>query len=154
MRIFFIILSIILLSPILVKATNRDTILNAVISKPYFYNVIKGKDEKIFAGTSDGIFEISGSDLLQYNNQVGYLTADKTGNPIIDLYGISHYSDRQYLHLLPYPDFGREEYHTSSERNFYICSGGRLYIYDLTDYSLSYPLHSIRSISENLVSSY
>jgi hypothetical protein len=132
----------------------RDTVLNMVISKPNFYNVIKSGDDRIFAGTSEGIFEIKGVNLSHYGSNQGYLTIDKKGNPIIDSNGVKYYSEKKYAHLLPYPELAREEYHTSNGNTFYICSGGRLYIYDIFPYEYSYPNHSFRTISNVLLGTY
>lgn len=133
----------------------RDTILNTIISKPFFYNILKNEDNKIFAGTSEGIFEIIGSTISHYGSQKGYITTNKEGKPIIDRNGIKYHRDRTYSHLLPYADISSERgYHVSHGNIFYLCSGGRLTIFDIMPYSFSYPNHSIRSISKDIIGSY
>ena len=132
----------------------KDTILNMVLSKPYFYNVIQTKNNKIFVGTSKGIFTLNGTSLIPYNDKKGYITSNSEGIPIIDTIGIRYYSERKYIHLLPFPDMAREEYHASNENEMYICSGGRLHIYDILPFGYSYPNHSFRTISKDLIGTY
>ncbi len=133
---------------------SKDTVLNMVLSKPFFYNVIQGKEGKIYAGTSKGIFELDGTTLNPYDDRVGYIITSKLGVPDIDPAGIRYYKEKKYLHLLPYPEMSREEYHASNGNLFYICSGGRLYIYDLLTYGYSYPNHSFRTISKDMLGTY
>lgn len=142
------------LGQVTLLAESRDTILNMVLSKPYFYNLIKSTDGKIFAGTSEGIMEIVGMRLLTVSDAKGYITTDLKGRPVIDSSGIRYYKEKKYVRLLPYPDVSREEYHVSAKNQFYICSGGLLYFFDLPRYEISYPYHSIRSISKNIVGTY
>jgi len=137
------------------NAQSMDTVLNAVISKPFFYNVLKGKENKIFAGTSEGVFEITGITIKPYSGEKGYITTDKEGLPILDKNGIKFYRGSAYSHLLPYPEMGSERsYHVGRENLFYLCSGGRLFIFDIIPYKYSYQNHSIRSISKDLVGTY
>lgn len=137
-----------------IQAQSKDTILNMVISKPYFYNVLTGANGKVYGGTSEGIVEIQGTSIRQYDRNKGYITTDKSGLPIIDVNGIGTYKERRYLHLLPYPEEAREEFHTKKDDLFYVCSGGRLYIFDLVQYGYSYPNHSFRTISKDLLGTY
>ena len=137
-----------------IQAQLKDTILNMVLSKPYFYNVLSVTDGKVYAGTSEGIVEIQGTSIRQYGSQVGYITTDKAGLPKIDTDGISIYTERKFIHLLPYPETAREEYHANAGNVFYVCSGGRLYIFDLVLYDYSYPNHSFRTISKDLIGTY
>jgi hypothetical protein len=136
------------------NAAERDTVLNAVYSHPFFYNVLADKKGSIFAGTSEGIFRLEGTKLLPYKKEEGYITLDKSGDPVISPDGIKNYYERKYLYLLPFPELARDEYHAGSEDHFYICSGGRIYIYDIVPYSYSYANYSIRTISENFVGTY
>jgi hypothetical protein len=137
-----------------VVAQPRDTVLNMLLSKPYFYNVIKGGNGKIYSGTAEGIFEIDGLALRQYGRMPGYVTIDKKGNPAIDSTGLRFYKERKYLHLLPYPEMAREEYHAGTDDQFYVCSGGRLYFFDIVPYAYSYPNHSFRTISKDFLGTY
>jgi len=136
------------------SAQSRDTLLNMVRSEPYFYNLIKGEDGKILAGTSEGIFEVYGLAIRPFDSRKGYITSDVNGSIIIDDSGIRFYSERKYMHLLPYPDISRDEYHAATSQNLYISSGGRLYIFDLVPYEYIYPYHSIRTISRDFVGTY
>lgn len=135
-------------------AQNKDTVLNTLYSNPYFFNLIQLNDGKVLAGTSGGIVEINGTELRQVDSRIGYVGVNKEGKPSIDSTGIFYYSERKYLHLLPYPELAREEFHASQNNKFYICSGGRLYIFDIVLYKLSYPFHSVRSISQDAVGTY
>lgn len=135
-------------------AQNGDTVLNTIISSPYFYNIIQLGENKVFAGTSEGILEINNTSLRQSDSRIGYITSNKDGIPIIDTTGIFYYDEKKYLHLLPYPEIVRDEFHASQGSKFYICSGGKLYIFDIVAYKLEYPFHSVRSISKDLVGTY
>lgn len=133
---------------------NRDTILNMVISKPYFYNLAKTADNKIYVGSSDGIMQIDGIKVSQYDMAKGYVMLSEKGIPTIDTTGIRYYKERKFLHLLPFPEMNRDEYHSNAGDYFYICSGGRIYIFDIVPYEYSYPNHSIRTISKDFVGTY
>jgi hypothetical protein len=136
------------------KAGNRDTVLNMVLSKPFFYNVIKSEDGRVFVGTSEGIYQLEGTKMVNFVSKKGYVTILKNGEVGINPEGIKNYIERKYLYLLPFPNLVRDEYHAGTKDYFYICSGGRIYIFDIVPYQYSYANHSIRSISENLVGTY
>lgn len=135
-------------------AQNTDTMLNMVLSKPFFYNVLQAKDGNIYTGTAEGIFKLEGGDLKPFSNQKGYITLNKEGIPVINPEGIKNYNEKKYLYLLPYPDQSRDEYHAGTNEHFYVCAGGRLHIFDILPYKYNYPNHSIRTISENFVGTY
>lgn len=137
-----------------IKAQVKDTILNMVLSKPYFYNLVKSESGQVFVGTAEGVFELNGTELRQFDRNPGYIKTDKQGRPVIDHNGVRYYSEKKYSHLIPFPDYGGYEYHASHGNHFYVCSGGRLFIFDLLAYEYSYPNHSIRSISRDFVSTY
>ena len=144
---------------LLVSAESRgqyqDTVLNAVISKPFFYNIQKSEGNTLFAGTSEGIFEIDDVSLRPYSPEKGYITINKKGEPIIDKNGIKFHRSNAYSYLLPYPEMGSERsYYVGLENLFYLCSGGRLLIFDILPYRYSFPNHSIRSISKDLTGTY
>lgn len=136
------------------QQVSTDTVLNMVLSEPFFYNVLADIKGNIYAGTSNGIIKLNGKEQVFIKDESGYITLDKEGNPIIAPEGISNYHEKKYLYLLPYPDQVRNEFHSGTESQFYICSGGRLYIYDILPYSYSYDNHSIRSISPHFVGTY
>jgi hypothetical protein len=143
----------ILLTPIL-KANTRDTVLNAVYSKPFIYNVLKNGKGTIFVGTAEGIFEIVGTNLIPYSKDKGYIELGKDDDPIINPDGIKNYKERKYVYLLPYPELALDEFHAGIDNYFYISSGGRIYIFDIVPYSKTYRNHSVRTISENFVGTY
>jgi AraC-like DNA-binding protein len=138
----------------LASAQTRDTLLNMVRSDPYFYNVIKWNGDRVLAGTSEGIIELDGVTIRPIDPRKGYLTSNDKGELSIDDAGIRYYTERKFLHLLPYPDISRDEYHAATSNNLYISSGGRLYIFDLVPFDYSYPYHSIRTISRDFVGTY
>ena len=135
-------------------AAEGDTVLNMVISKPYFYNVVQNDKGDIYAGTAKGSYAIHGEKIDFSNAKSGYLKLGKNGAPEIDSTGISNHESTRYLYLLPYPSEKRQEYHTGNGQYFYIVSGGRLFIFDIVPYSITYRNQSIRSISKNLVGGY
>lgn len=135
-------------------ASDADTLLNLVISKPVFYNVIQNGQGEVYAGTADGIYKIEGEAISQFDRQSGYIRFNRKGKPEIDSSGISNHESFQYLHLLPYPDEKRQVYHTGTAEQFYMVSGGRLYMFDIVPYGVSYKNQSIRSISKHLVGGY
>jgi len=132
----------------------RDTLLNMVRTKPYFYNLIMDGDNRVLAGTSDGVMEIDGVAIHPYDSRKGYITTDANGSVVIDEVGIKYHSEKKYLNLLPYPEVNREQYYVITNDQLYISSGGRLYIFDLVRYKYSYPYHSIRTISKDFVGTY
>lgn len=77
-----------------IHAQSKDTILNMVLSKPHFYNVINGTNGKVYAGTSEGIVEVEGTLIRQNGSQIGYITTDKAGLPKIDSNGIGNYKEK------------------------------------------------------------
>lgn len=136
------------------QAAERDTILNTVYSKPFIYNVLKDNKGVIYAGTSEGMFRINGNSLEFVNKQDGYITLNEKGAPVVNPEGIKNHNETKYMHLLPFPALTRQEYHAGTDDYFYVCSGGRIYIYDIVPYQYSYANHSIRTISENFVGTY
>ena len=153
-RIKMVICSVLVFFGLGASALERDTVLNAVYSHPFFYNVLADEKGNIFAGTAEGIFQLEGTKVIPYNKEAGYITLSQSGKPAINPEGIKNYFERAYLHLLPFPERARDEYHAGSNDYFYICSGGRIYVYDILPYDYSYANHSIRTISENFVGTY
>ncbi len=136
------------------SAQISDTILDMVISKPFFYNVINNKDGHILTGSSDGIYEWVGNDYKLLDPSKGYVTLDQKGRPVILKEGINKYNEKSFLYLLPYPEMIRDEYHASGNGKFFIVSGGRLYIYDIVPYRITYQNHSVRTISQEITGTY
>jgi hypothetical protein len=154
LRLRFIFIIIFILISGFSFARESDTLLNTVLSKPYFYNIVKNGNGHIFTGTSNGVFQLKSDKLSLFNNKTGYIKINKDGNPEIDSSGVSSYASYKYLHLLPYPSEKRIEYHAGNEQQFYIVSGGRLHIFDILPYSITLRNQSIRSISKNFIGGY
>ena len=132
----------------------RDTILYSMSSRPFYYNVLKGGDGRIYAGTSEGVFTLEGAVMKKLNNQIGYLTLNKKGSPAIDHNGIRYHDQSTYARMLPYPTEIRDEYHAGTEEFFYITSAGRMYIFEILPYELRYRNHSVRTTSHNFIGTY
>lgn len=132
----------------------RDTSLFTIYSRPFYFNVVKDWDGKIYAGSSDGMFEFKEATPVKLNNKKGYLKIDQKGNVIIDSNGIKYHQLQSMTHMLPYPTEKREEYHAGSESYFYITSGGRIHVYEILPYAYRLRNHSIRTISSNFTGTY
>lgn len=149
------IIGILLFSFVMSYPQTQDTLLNTVLSKPFFYNIIKTKQNKFYLGTSQGIYELTGTSLKNYSEEKGYIATNKEGKPVIDSNGIKYHRSKSYNHLLPYKNLGNERsYHAGNDNSFYLCSGGRLYTFDIIPYNHSYQNHSIRSISKDFIGTY
>lgn len=132
----------------------RDTSLHTLFSHPFYYNVVQGGDGKIYAGTSEGIFQFEGASVLKINDRTGYLTLDRKGRPVIDFNGIKYHEQTTYVRLLPFPQESRNEYHAGTEDFFYITSAGRMHIYQIRPFDHRYRNHSVRTASRNFVGTY
>jgi hypothetical protein len=137
-----------------VLAQLRDTSLLTLYSKPFFFNVIKGGDGRIYTGTSEGILRMDGSKMEKFDNRIGYLTLGQKGEPVIDSNGIKYHDQKTFIDLLPYPEESRVEFHAGTEDHFYITAGGRMHIYEILPYAYKYRNHSVRSVSRNFVGTY
>lgn len=132
----------------------RDTSLHSLFSRPFFYNVLKGGDGNIYAGSSEGILRLDGSSMTKVDDQAGYLTQDAKGNLAIDPNGIKYHDQQSYVRLLPFPNESRDEYHAGTEEFFYITSGGKMHIYEILPFERRFRNHSVRSSSRNFVGTY
>jgi hypothetical protein len=132
----------------------RDTSLHSLFSQPFFYNVLKGADGNIYAGTSEGILRLDGTSMAKVDDQSGYLTQDTKGKLAIDPNGIRYHDQKSYVRLLPFPNESRDEYHAGTEDFFYITSGGKMHIYEILPFERRFRNHSVRSSSRNFVGTY
>lgn len=135
-------------------AQTRDTTLVALHAQSFFFNVVGGKDGRIYAGSSDGVFEMRDTDPTRLDDRVGYVKMGRNGKVEIDSNGIRYIDQKTYLHLLPYPSEERDETHAMSGRFLYIACGGRMHVFEIRPYGYSFRNHSIRSFSKNLVATY
>jgi AraC-like DNA-binding protein len=135
-------------------AQNRDTVLVRMESNPFFFNVLKSNSGEIYAGTSQGIFKISNQKLEKVDEQVGYIGFNQYGKLTIEKDGLKNYVERKFLHLLPYPNQTREEFHAGIDNHFFIVSNGFLYFFEIVPYKLTYANSSVRTISSNFVGTY
>lgn len=147
---------LVLVSITLVQAysQSKDTVLNMMLSEPFFYNIILADDGAFYAGSSQGMLKIVKKEIYPYNHKIGYVTLSENGKPVLSETGVKYHRDKSFLHLLPYPEVSRVVYYAGNEEMFYLCSGGRLYIYNIMPYDYTLENHSIRSISKNLIGTY
>lgn len=131
-----------------------DTVLNAVISHPFYYNIVKDKDGAVYSGSAAGMQRWEGQHASFISDEKVYVELGETGEPVIRLGGIKKHENFKYNHLLPFPDELRTEFYANTAQHLYIVTGGRLYIYDILPYSIAYRNHSIRTISDNYVGTY
>ena len=131
-----------------------DTVLSTVLSHPFYYNIVKDKNGNIYSGSSAGIQRWSGADGSFVNDQKGYVELGDKGKLTVRMGGIRKYENFKYNHLLPFPNERRTEFYAHTAQHLYIVTGGRLYIYDILPFSISYRNHSIRTISNRYVGTY
>ncbi|MFN5218390.1 MAG: hypothetical protein ACK5CL_06445 [Sphingomonadales bacterium] len=150
-RVLFV---LIVLIPISGFSQFWDTSLLTLYSRPFYYNVVKARDGKIYAGSSDGIFRLEETTPIKIDNRIGYLKIDSSGRVELNPNGIKYHHQTNFNHLLPYPTEKRDEYHTGTGNYFYITSSGRLHVFEIRPYSFRYRNHSVRSVSENFTGTY
>lgn len=155
MRIIFIIfINFVFSGTIFGNVSKSDTVLNTVISIPYFYNVIQDENGIIYSGSDDGIYKWDGIVFEKVNNKPGYISIDKLNNIAISPQGLKNYENRTYNYLLPFTLDKIESFHASTSTFFYIVAGGRVYIYTIEQYKIEYFNHSIRTISNRFIGTY
>lgn len=136
------------------SAQLRDTSLFTIYSRPFYYNVVKDWKGKIYAGSSDGMYQFQEATPIKMNDQKGYLMINKLGKVEIDSNGVKYHQQSSMSHMLPFPTEKRDEYHVGNDRYFYITSGGRMHVYEILPYAYRFRNHSIRSISSNFTGTY
>lgn len=134
--------------------SQNDTILNKVLSHPFYYNIIQDKNGNIYTGSSEGVQKWEGEIAKSTQNKLGYVDVNNKGELEVRSGGIKKYENRKYNHLLPYPNQPKEQFYAKTDKNLYIVTGGRLYLFDITPYSITYRDHSIRTISKNYIGTY
>jgi hypothetical protein len=154
MRIIFILITFFVSTQFCYGQHDRDTVLNTVLSHPYFYNVIQAADGSIYTGTQEGIFKWTGTNYETISNASGYIGLSDKGKPLVITDGIANYESKRYSYLLPYPNEIRDEFHAGDHSYFYLVSGGRLHVYDILPYSILYRNQSVRTITPNYVGTY
>ena len=132
----------------------RDTSLLTLLARPYFYNVVKGWNGDIYAGTSAGMYRMLESQLEKIDEESGYLTLDQKGQPVIDPDGIRYHQSPEMSHLLPYPSIQRDLYLAGNNHHLYITSAGIMHVYEILPYGRTLKNHSIRTISPNFTGTY
>lgn len=138
----------------LISFGQSDTVLNTVISHPFYYNIIKDKEGVVYSGSAAGMQRWEGQNSSFITDEKGYVELGENGEPLIRLGGIKKHENFKYNHLLPYPNEIRTEFYANTAKNLYIVTGGRLYIFDILPYAITYRNHSIRSISDHYVGTY
>lgn len=132
----------------------RDTSLVMMMSRPFYYNVVKDWKEGIYAGTSSGIYRLNGTQAVRVSDSAGYLKLNALGGVMIDREGAGNHQSADMLHLLPYPTQKRDEYHAGNRQHLYVTSAGSMHIFEMLPYSRSYKNVSIRTISDHFTGTY
>lgn len=132
----------------------RDTSLLSVISRPFFYNVVKDRKGVIYAGTTEGVYRMEETTPVRLDGRKGYLRIDQSGTVAIDTNGVKYHKQTGMTHLLPFPYEQQNEYHAGSDEYFYITAGGRMHVYEVRPYGYRFRNHSIRTISKHFTGTY
>jgi hypothetical protein len=132
----------------------RDTSLISLISRPFFYNVIKDRKGVIYAGSTEGVYRMEEATPVRVDGRKGYLMVDEKGGVVVDSNGLKYNKQTGMSHLLPYPDESKNEYHAGDDSYFYITAGGRMHVYEFRPYGYRFRNHSIRTISANFTGTY
>lgn len=132
----------------------EDTTLVAMHGRYFFYNVVESGKGDIYAGTSKGIYRMEGTEPVRVDDRTGYVKMNPKGKPDIDPNGIRLVDQKAMVHLLPYPEEQRDEFHAIHDRFLYVVSGGRMHVFEIRPYGYAYRNHSIRSISQNFTGTY
>ena len=132
----------------------KDTSLYTMYSAPFFFNVIKGEGDRIYAGTSEGIYTVKGTALVKQDDRIGYVKLDREGKLQIDANGIKYYRQEEFSKLLPYPDELRNEFHAGTDDFFYITAGGKMHIYEILPYAIKHRNISVRASSGRFTGTY
>jgi hypothetical protein len=132
----------------------RDTSLLSLISRPFFYNVVKDRKGDIYAGTTDGVYSMVETTPVKMDGRRGYLRIDEDGGIAIDSNGVKFHKQTGMTHLLPFPEEQQNEYHAGQDEYFYITSGGRMHVYEIRPYGYRFRNHSIRTISKHFTGTY
>lgn len=132
----------------------RDTSLISLISRPFFYNVIKDRKGQVYAGTTEGVYRMEEATPVRVDGRKGYLKVDGKGEVAMDSSGVRLNRQTAMSHLLPFPEEQKNEYHVGDDTHFYITSGGRMHVYEFKPYGYRFRNHSVRSISTNFTGTY
>ena len=132
----------------------RDTSLLSLISRPFFYNVVKDRKGDIYAGTTEGVYKMEETTPVKMDGRRGYLRIDEAGRIAIDSNGVKFHKQTGMTHLLPFPEEQQNEYHAGKDEYFYITSGGRMHVYEVRPYGYRFRNHSIRTISKHFIGTY
>ena len=125
----------------------RDTSLLSLISRPFFYNVVKDRKGDIYAGTTEGVYRMEETTPVRMDGRKGYLRIDVDGRIALDSNGVKYHMQTGMSHLLPFPEEEQNEYHAGNDEYFYITAGGRMHVFEVRPYGYRFRNHSIRSIS-------
>lgn len=132
----------------------RDTSLLMMMSRPFFYNVVKDRSGEIQAGTSAGVYRMQGTQMVKINDSSGYLKLDGQGRAVTDPGGVGLHQSADMQHLLPYPTVKRDQYHAGNHQYLYVTSAGTMHIFEMLPYDRSFRNISVRSISDHFTGTY
>jgi hypothetical protein len=131
-----------------------DTSLISLISRPFFYNVVKDRQGGVYAGTTEGVYRMEEATPVRVDDRKGYLMVDRQGGVAIDTNGVKFHQQTGMSHLLPFPEEQKNEYHAGNDGFFYITSGGRMHVYELRPFGYRLRNHSIRTVSKQFIGTY
>ena len=132
----------------------RDTSLLLMMSRPFFYNVVKARSGEIHTGTSAGVYRMQGTQMVKINDSSGYLKLDGQGRAVIDPGGVGLHQSSDMQHLLPYPTEKRDQYHAGNRQYLYVTSAGSMHVYEMLPYVRAFRNLSIRTISDHFTGTY
>lgn len=144
----------ILIGHVSLAEPQEDTTLVAMHGRFFFYNVVESGNGGVYAGTSTGIYRMEGTEPVRVDERRGYVRMSPKGEPEIDPTGIRLVDQKAMVHLLPYPNEPRDEFHAIREHFLYVVSGGRMHVFEIRPYGYAFRNHSIRSISRHFVGTY
>ena len=80
--------------------SQNDTILNKVVSHPFYYNIIQDKDGNIYTVSSGGVQKWEGEMAKSVQNELGYVDLNNKGELEVRRGGIKKYENRKFNHFL------------------------------------------------------
>ena len=155
MRLFIYILSFFIYNQLLSQEKNfsNEIKLKKIYNSIYFFNIIS-KDETLYVGTDDGVYEIEDNSLKKINNEKGYVHYNLKSKKLETKDFVEGVLDKSIYKYVIKNGNKREGFTLTLNDNFYIVYDGLLYHYIKKNYKASLKGTSIRSFSENYIGTY